>query len=90
MFNGGGGGVVAQEIIIRPVMGRPDRPVLETSSATGADIVQHAIHAVSAKSAFVTADACLGRIRRQRLVAVFAGGSEFKHGCILLLATRPV
>ena len=90
VLDDGGGGVVAQVIIIRPVVGRPDRPVLETSPAVGADIVYDVIHTVGAKSTFVTADARLGRIRRQWLVAVFAGGSEFQHGGIIRLATRPM
>lgn len=62
-----------------PIRRRPDRPWSEPAAAIGTDIFQHLFDARYAKRAFIRTDPRLERIRRQRLVAMFACGSEFEH-----------
>jgi hypothetical protein len=58
---------------------RANRSRRETTTAVGANVEDYALHAIGAKGAFVGADARIRRSRRQRFVAVFAGGAEFEH-----------
>ena len=71
--------ILAEKIVILPVRRRPDRPRRESSAAIRADIVQDALDAAHAKRAFIGTDSRFERIRRQFLVAVFAGRTEFEH-----------
>src|SRR5262245_37095886 len=72
-----------REVVAPPVRGRPDRPGREAAPAIGADVLQHLIDACSAEGALETADHRIGRLRRQRPVAVLAGRSQFKGHCCL-------
>ncbi len=63
-----------------PIRRRPDRPWSEPAAAVGTDIAQHLFDARHAERAFIRADPRLKRLRRQRLIAMLTGWSEFKHG----------
>ncbi len=63
-----------------PVVLRSHRPRHKPAAAIGTDIVQHSVHAISAERALITANPRLCRSRRQRLGAVLANGTKFKHG----------
>src|SRR5215470_17183885 len=58
---------------------RPHRARRESSAAVGAHIVQHVLDALGAERAFVSANARVGRVRRQILVAAFAVRSQLEH-----------
>lgn len=75
--------VFAKIVIAFPVFRRPDGTGRKTTSAIRTDVAQNDIHTRRAERAFIAADACLTRFGRQRLVAVLAGWSEFKHGASL-------
>ena len=72
-------GIFPEIIFVLPVFRRPDRPWNKSTATVRADIVQDILHATGAESAFLTADARFEGIRRQRGVAILAGGSEFEH-----------
>ena len=72
--------VLAEEIVPFPIPRRPDGAWDKTAAAIRTDVAQNAIDAGRAKRALIRADARFDRVRWQRLVAVFASGSEFKHG----------
>ena len=55
--------------------GRPDWPGTKAATAIRAYVAKNFFHAAFAESAFEGADHGFARIRGQRLVAVFAGGS---------------
>lgn len=74
------GGVFSQKVIPFPILRRPDRSRNKPATAVGAHIAEHTFNTRRAKRAFVTANACLQGIRWQGFVAVFASGSELKHG----------
>src|SRR6185503_9301367 len=81
----------AEEVVTVPVRCRPDRPRREAAAAVGADVVEYRLDAGDAKRALVTANARVGRIRRQRLVAVLARWPELEHaGCLSTLASRAI
>src|SRR4051794_27528291 len=61
-----------------PFAHRPDRARRKAATAVRADVEQLGLDAVGAKRAFVGADACLGRRRRQVLVAIFAVRPELQ------------
>jgi hypothetical protein len=71
--------IFPKEIVIVPICRRSDRSRDKSASAVGTDISQNAIDAGHAEGALIRADARLNRLRRQRLVAMLAGRSEFKH-----------
>ena len=52
---------------------------MEATAAVRADIGEMPGDAIGAERTFIRADPRLKRLRRQSLVAVFAGRSEFKH-----------
>src|SRR5579864_9450362 len=64
----------------------PDRPRCKAAAAVRADVEQFRVDAVRAEGAFVGADARVGRIRRQVLVAIFAIGTELQGHADLLRA----
>jgi hypothetical protein len=72
--------VLAEIIVALPVLRRPDRSGNKTTAAIGADVTQNVVDARGAKGAFIGTDARLKRVGRQGLIAVFTGGSKFKHG----------
>ena len=72
--------VLAEEIVPFPIPRRPDGARDKTAAAVRTDVAQNTIDAGRAKRAFIRTDARFERIRWQCLVAVFASGSEFKHG----------
>ncbi len=72
--------ILAEEIIAVPIRRRPDWPRDKSAPAVGTDISQNPLDTGHAKRALIRADPRLKRLRRQRLVAMFAGRSEFKHG----------
>ena len=76
----GARGILAKIVIALPVPRRPDRSRHKPSAAVRADVAKNALDAFRAESALVGANARLERIWRKRLVAVFAGRSEFQHG----------
>jgi hypothetical protein len=78
--------VFTEEVVALPVLRRPDGSRNKSATAIGAHVLQDAIDARDAERAFVGADARLERVGRQRLVAVLAGRSEFKHQTAEVLA----
>src|SRR5262249_48386971 len=72
-------GVGAKTVVIFPVLRRSDGSGRKATTAIGTDVSQHRLNAGGAKRAFIATNACLQRIGGQRLVAVFAGWTEFKH-----------
>ena len=81
VFNAAGRWIVAGAVIALVVVCRANRAWTETAAAVRADVADHRIDAVCAKGALVGADPGVGGAGRQRLVAVFAGRSQFQHGC---------
>ena len=71
--------ICSQEVALVPIRRRPNRSKDEPAAAILADISQNAFDTSNAEGTLVGADARLKRIRRQRLVAVLAGRSKFKH-----------
>lgn len=80
MLHRGARRIFPQEVIAMPIRRRPDRPWSEPAAAVGTDIAQHLFDARHAERAFIRADPRLKRLRRQRLIAMLTGWSEFKHG----------
>lgn len=80
------GRIIAQVIVVLPVLRRPDRSWRETAAAVGADVRHDVLDAVGAEGALVAADAGIQSMRRQGFIAVFTGRSELKHGAFLWLA----
>lgn len=74
--------IFAEEIIPLPIRRRSDRPRNKPAAAVGADIAQDRFDTDRTERAFIRANPRLQRVRRQRLVAMFAGWSKFKH-CVL-------
>jgi hypothetical protein len=74
--------IYPKKVVIVPIHRRSDRSRDKPAAAIWADISQNAFDAEGAEGALIGADARLKRIRRQRLVAVFAGRSKFKHGTL--------
>src|SRR5258706_559652 len=75
----GAGRILAEEVVAFPVLRRPDGPRNESAATVRTHVPQNLVDTRRAERALVTADARLERSRRQRLVAVLAGGSELKH-----------
>ena len=71
--------ILPQEVIAVPICRGPDRPGSEPAAAVGTDIVQYLFDARHAERTFIGTNPRLKRIGRQRLVAMLAGRSEFKH-----------
>jgi hypothetical protein len=71
--------ICPKEVVLVPIRRRSDRSRYEPAAAIGADISQNAFDTRNTEGALIRADARLKRIRRQRLIAVLAGRSKFKH-----------
>ena len=77
------GRIVVEIIPVLLVACQPDRPRYETVAAIRADIFKRLINARSTEGAFVDADTCFERCRRQGLVAVFAAVPQLEQGLSL-------
>ena len=71
--------IFPKEIVIVPIHRRSNRSRDEPAAAIRANISQNAFDAGGTEGTLIGADTRLKRIRRQRLVAMLAGRSEFKH-----------
>ena len=71
--------IFPEEVIIVPIRRGPNRSRNKPAAAIWTDISQDVFDTSNAEGALIGADARFKRVRRQRLVAVFAGRSEFKH-----------
>src|SRR5438552_450469 len=69
--------VLAEEVVVLPVLRWPDRSRDEPAAAVRADVAKHTFNARRAEGTFISADARLERVWRQSLVAVFAGRAKF-------------
>src|SRR5262245_55229985 len=78
------GRVLAEEVVALPVVRGSDRARHEAAAAVRADVMKHGLDAARAERALVGADARLGRIGRQGLVAMLAGRTELQHQNIVL------
>ena len=74
--------IFSQEVVALPIRRRSNRSRDKPAAAILADISQNAFDAGGAEGALIGADTRLKRIRRKRLVAMFAGRSKFKHGVL--------
>jgi hypothetical protein len=74
--------IVPQKVVTLPIRRRANRPRNEPAAAIGADISQNLFDTGHAERALIRADHRLKRLRRQRLIAMLAGWSEFKHGAL--------
>lgn len=74
--------IVPEEVVAVPIRRRSDWPLDEPTAAVGTDITQNLLNARHTEGALIRADPRLKRLRRQSLVAVLAGRSEFKHGVL--------
>ena len=71
--------VLAEKVFAFPIVTRADRTRYKSSAAIGTDIMQDLFDTGFTKRAFEAAYSRVGRIRRQRCVAVFTGGAQFQH-----------
>jgi hypothetical protein len=76
--------VFAKIVVAFPVLRRSDWPGNKATATIGTDIPQNSIDAGDTKRTFIATNACLKRIGRQRLVAVFARWAEFEHSAFPL------
>jgi hypothetical protein len=83
MPDGLAGRIFAGVIVIVMILRRPGWPLAKATTTIGANVFEYRFNARTAKRAFETADHGLGRVRWKRNVAVFAGGSQLKHGRFL-------
>jgi hypothetical protein len=72
--------VFAKIVIAFPVLRRSNGSRHKAATAVRADIAQDGINTRGTERTLISTDACFKRIRWQRLVAMLAGWSEFKHG----------
>ena len=80
--------ILAEEVVALQVLRGPYRPRDESPTAVRADVLQHVIDAGRTECALVAADARFGRVGRQGLVAVLAGGSKLEHSVSLSVAAN--
>ena len=59
---------------------RPARPGYQFATAVGADAAEPRAGTIAAEGAFKSADACIGRLVGQVLVAALAVGAQLEHG----------
>src|SRR4029077_19125268 len=74
--------IFSKKVVTVPVPRRSNRSRDKPATAIWTDISQNAFDARIAEGALVRTYARLKRIGRQRLIAVLAGRSEFKHGVL--------
>lgn len=79
MFDLGTRRILAKIVIAFPILRWSDWPGHETSTAVRTDVAQDGVDTSGTECTFISTDARLKRIRRQRLVAVLTGWSEFEH-----------
>ena len=82
MLHRGARRICPKEVVIVPIRRRSDRSRDEPAAAIWADISQNTFDTRNAEGALIGADARLKRVGRQRLIAVLAGRSKFKHGTL--------
>lgn len=82
MLHRGARRIFSQEVVTLPIRRRPDRPRSEPTAAVGTNIFQNLFDARHTERAFIRTDPRLKRLRRQRLVAMFARWSEFEHAAL--------
>jgi len=75
----GAGRVLTEEIITLPVSRGPNWPGNKTTTAVRAHVLKNVINTGRAERALIGTYARFKGVGRQRLVAVLAGRSEFKH-----------
>ena len=68
--------IFTQEIVALPILRWPNGPGHKAATTIGADVTQKRIDAGYAKSTFIATNARVERLRRERLVAVFAAGPK--------------
>lgn len=75
------GGVVSQpeRFALSQILFRTDRARRKSAATGRADILQDAVHAVSAIGAFIGTNPSVGGIRRKVTIAPFAIRSQFQH-----------
>jgi len=71
--------ICSKEVVVVPIRRRSDRSRDEPAATIWTDISKNLFDTGRAEGALIRADPRLKRVRRQRLVALFASGSEFKH-----------
>jgi hypothetical protein len=74
--------IFPEEVVPFPIRRRPDWSRNKPAPAIWTDISQNAFDTGHAEGALIGADTRLKRVRRQRLVAMLAGRSEFKHAVL--------
>jgi hypothetical protein len=74
--------IFPKEVFALPVCRRSYWSRDEAATAVGTDIFQNLFDARHTEGALIRANPHLKRIRRQRLVAMFAGRSEFEHSVL--------
>jgi hypothetical protein len=80
--------IFAKEVVAFPIFRRSDWPRNKTTSAVRADVSQNVVDTRRTKRALVGANARFKRFGWQCFVAVFAGGSEFKHVALVMANAR--
>jgi hypothetical protein len=85
VLNLGPSRMIAEKIVAFPVGRRPDRSLEKAATADRANILQNVIDTICAERTFVGADSRVHSMRRQWLVAIFTGRSQFEHSVFLLL-----
>ena len=80
MLDLGTRGILAEIVVASPVLRRPDGSGHKAPTAIGTDVGQDALDTGGAERALVGADARVEGVGWQRLIAVLARWSEFKHG----------
>jgi len=80
----------AEIIVVSPIPSWTHGPGGEPAAAIRTDIADHLLRALRAEGAFETANACVGRIGWQRLVAMLAGGPQGQGLDDIVLLIRQV
>ena len=73
------GRIPAKIVLTLPVLGRPNRPRDEATTAVWADIAKNLCDTSGAERALESTDSCFERAWQESLVAVFAGWAKFHH-----------
>jgi hypothetical protein len=82
MFDFDTRGILTKVVVAFPIPRRSDRSGHKTPAAIWADVLKDFLDARGAERALIGANARFKRIRKQRLVAIFTGRSEFKHAAL--------
>jgi len=65
--------------MLRQRRDRPHRPPLEVTAAVRANAIKHVIDTLPAKGTLERTNHCIGRVRGQVAIAVFAIRPQFEH-----------